>query len=235
MKITFRAYSLDSNFTDHKPKSAIYETPNWYKAIPRFLNKEKKFKLSLDAVGNSTIKWCNPFFDSLTAGYFIKLENDIQVELDENGEHFFTWKSGGNGFILTHSKEQISLDSIPAGYSKEPYKFTNNWSIKTPKGYSSLFVHPLNRGDLPFYTLSGFVETDGYNVPVNFPFFIRADFEGIIEAGTPIAQVIPIKRESWTSEVLDFDKNYNLQVSKKFDSIIFRAYKTLFWKRKEYK
>jgi hypothetical protein len=124
---------------------------------------------------------------------------------------------------------------VPHGYDPQPFKFRNDWAIETPKGYSALFVHPLNRGDLPFYTLSGVVDTDDYNVPVNFPFLIRADFEGIIPAGTPIAQVIPIKRESWGHEIGKFDPEYSTKKSAKFNSTIYRAYKNLFWKRKEYK
>jgi hypothetical protein len=153
----------------------------------------------------------------------------------KDGESSFEWRYGGDKIVSTHLKEQISLDMVPKGYSTQPYKFNSKWSIKTPKGYSALFVHPLNRGDLPFYTLSGFVDTDDYNVPVNFPFLIREDFEGIIPMGTPIAQVIPIKRESWTHEVNKFDPEFNVKASAKLHGTIYRAYKTLFWRQKQYK
>jgi hypothetical protein len=35
---------------------------------------------------------------------------------------------------------------------------------------------------------------------------LQSDWEGIVEAGTPIAQVIPFKRESWKSEL---DNNFS--------------------------
>jgi hypothetical protein len=124
---------------------------------------------------------------------------------------------------------------VPSGFNPQPYKFKNDWSIKTPNGYSALFTHPLNRGDLPFYTLSGFVDTDGYNGPVNFPFLIRSDFEGIIPAGTPIVQVIPIKRESWTHEISKFEEEFSSKFNAKFHSKMYRVYKNLFWKRKDYR
>jgi hypothetical protein len=180
------------------------------------------------------MKWCNPFFDSLSAGYFIFLENDVQVS--KGGDvPFFSWKAGGENFISQHLKEQISSEMIPIGFNSQPFKFNNNWSIKTPRGYSALFVHPLNRPELPFYTLSGFVDTDGYNIPVNFPFFIREDFEGIIPAGTPIAQIIPIEREPWTHEINNFNESFTAKNLTKFNSTIYRAYKNLFWKRKDYR
>ena len=234
MKISFKAFNTIAGISGNKPIPAVSQLPSWYKAMPRFVNKDKKFKLSNSLETNATIKWCNPFLDSLTAGYLITLENDVQVS-KEGGNALFVWKAGGDGFISTHSKQQVTEEMVPDGFDSQPYKFLNNWSVKTPAGYSALFTHPLNRTDLPFYTLSGVVDTDDYNQPVNFPFFIRENFEGIIPAGTPIAQVIPIKRESWTHEISEFSEDFVVKSSAKFNSTIYRAYKNLFWKRKDYR
>jgi hypothetical protein len=234
MKISFKAYAEYAGINGEKPKPAIKSLPEWFNKIPRFIENKKKFRIFPNGDTVATLKWCNPFMDSLSAGYSIVLENDLQVTI-ENNLHFFTWRAGGDNYVTTHTKSQISPQMIPLGYSDQPFKFKNNWSIKTPKGYSALFVHPLNRGDLPFYTLSGFVDTDDYNSPVNFPFLIRSDFEGIIPKGTPIAQVIPIKRESWTHEIGEFDPDFTAEKEAVFHSTIYRAYKNLFWKRKDYR
>lgn len=233
MKINFKAYVDYAGISGEKPKPAVKSLPEWFSKIPRFIDDNKKFRIFPNGDTVATIKWCNPFMDSLSAGYVITLENDLQVTR-EDGEASFTWKAGGDGYVSTHNKSQVSPKMVPFGYDEQPYKFKNNWSIKTPKGYSALFVHPLNRGDLPFYTLSGFVDTDDYNTPVNFPFLIRADFEGIIPKGTPIAQVIPIKRESWTHDIGNFDPKFTAQKEAQINSTIYRAYKNLFWKRKTY-
>ncbi len=37
-------------------------------------------------------------------------------------------------------------------------KFHNLWTIEAPEGYSLLFTHPVNRFDLPFTTLTGWVD-----------------------------------------------------------------------------
>ena len=234
MKINFKAYTQNAGNSGQTPKPAVRSLPDWFNKIPRFTNNDKKFKFFPDGNQNATIKWCNPFLDSLTAGYTIILEQDLFVSI-ENREHNFSWRSGGEGLVSTHAKQQVSDSMIPHGFNSQPFKFRNDWSIKTPKGYSALFVHPLNRGDLPFYTLSGFVDTDNYNIPVNFPFLIRNDFEGIIPSGTPIAQIIPIKRQSWTHEISEFDPQFVIESSSKFNSTIYRAYKNLFWKRKDYR
>jgi hypothetical protein len=233
MKITFRPYYDDTGLNEITPVPAIKTIPEWFNKIPRFINNDKKMDFEANGTHNITIKWCNPFLDSLTAGYMVLLDTDIFVKKTDAGQQI-TWRRGGE-VISLHSTEQVSPNQIPPGYSKQPYKFTNYWSIKTPKDYSALFVHPLNRTDLPFYTLSGFVDTDDYLVPVNFPFFIQENFEGIIEAGTPIAQIIPIKREPWRHEIASYDVNFVNKNNAKFYTKIYRAYKNLFWKRKDYR
>ena len=37
-------------------------------------------------------------------------------------------------------------------------KFINPWVVKTPPGYSTLFLPPLNQFDVPFQVISGLVE-----------------------------------------------------------------------------
>lgn len=66
------------------------------------------------------------------------------------------------------------------------------------------------------------------------PFLLQMGFEGIIKAGTPIAQVIPIKSEPWILE-----RNTNLLKEAKLarsESLkhIIGWYKNKFWRRKEY-
>ena len=76
-------------------------------------------------------------------------------------------------------------------------KWINPWGIKTPKGYS-IFIKNLPHRESIFTILEGVVDTDEYHVPVNFPFVINdVNFEGLIPAGTPIAQILPFKRENW--------------------------------------
>lgn len=235
MKITFRAFDEHAGKNDITPVPAVRTIPKWFTAIPKFVNKDTKFKFFSNGNKNVTVKWCSPFLDSFSTGYVVLLENDVQIYKDENGDRKIAWGRGGDELISQHGIDQISMGQVPEGFSPQPLKFANPWSIQTPKGYSVLFVHPLNRDELPFHTLSGVVDTDEYYMPVNFPFLLREDFEGIIEAGTPIAQLIPIKRESWTHEIKEHDPEFVERNSAKFKSKIYRAYKSLYWKRKDYK
>jgi len=80
-------------------------------------------------------------------------------------------------------------------------KFINFWYIKIPKDYSALFVPPLNRPDPRFQCISGMVDDtymgNGDLEAINFPFFFNIpNYTGIIKAGTPLVQMILIKRDS---------------------------------------
>ena len=70
--------------------------------------------------------------------------------------------------------------------------------------------------------------------PGNLPFYIRKGFAGVIEAGTPIAQIIPIKQDSWkaisNTDVIEKAEK-NQRMSNKY---IYGWYKKNIWKKKRY-
>jgi hypothetical protein len=111
-------------------------------------------------------------------------------------------------------------------------------TFKLPKGYSMLVTHPFNRYDLPFTTLTGIMDTDSFdtvtNLGGNVPFYLHKNFEGLIPAGTPIMQLVPIKRESWESKVNDFDLHTNIKKTSEFGKNFMNFYKDFHWKKKEY-
>jgi hypothetical protein len=118
-------------------------------------------------------------------------------------------------------------------YDEIPWKWNVPWSIETPPGYSLLFTHPLNRMELPFVTMSGVVDTDEYKCPVNLPFMIREGFMGIVPKGTPIAQVIPIKREKWSSETKQMT-DHSATLYDDLRSVLNGSYRLRWWKKKSY-
>jgi hypothetical protein len=107
--------------------------------------------------------------------------------------------------------------------------------MQTPKGYSLLITHPLNRLDLPFTTLSAVVDADKYPISDgSIPFFLKKDFYGIIKKGTPLFQVIPFKREEWDSEMSEELFTEARVYSKKSRSIVSGFYKNFQWSKKTY-
>lgn len=232
MKIIFTPHQNPNSSYLLEPVPAVRNLPEWYKKLRPTQDNEKLAHFP-NGTTNSTVKWCNPFGDALQAGYHLLLSHDVFVTGDA-GSKEFVWHAGGDSIISTHSKKQISKDLIPEGFDEQPFKFENIFEINTPKGYSCLIIHPLNRGDLPFLTLAGIVETDSYDLPVNLPFLIKENFTGIIPSGTPIAQIIPLKRDSWKMGFGEFDADRANRNLEKLRSKLSRSYKKMFWQRKEW-
>lgn len=226
MKITFTNLS-GADLEQPQPASKL--VPDWYKNTASYVNEEKK----PGGAGNTsaTIKRCMPVFDAITAGYIISSPADVWVSI-KDGMQWFEWSDFG--LISFHPIEQA-----PEHPNRKPFaypKWNNPWSISTPKGYSTLFVQPFHRESV-FTILPGIVDTDQYTPPVNFPFVINdPSFEGLIPKGTPIAQVIPFKRESWNMNIGGKkDLEAQAKISKKLQSKFFDRYKNMFWSKKEYK
>jgi hypothetical protein len=137
--------------------------------------------------------------------------------------------------LSTHDKRQIPESMVPDYCYDIPFKIMNDFGIQTPPGYSTLFVPILNMPNNPLIAFSGVVDTDTYNVPVNFPFFLKKGFVGKIPAGTPIVQVIPFKREDWQNEVTDPDQSLFSKINLRIKANLEFGYKKFFWKRKQYR
>lgn len=225
--IKFTNVSGYENF--EKPKPASVFIPDWYKNTESYVGGIKA--TNGNGGTTATIKKCMPVFDAITAGYIIILPADVLVSI-KDGVQYFEWAN----FKLVSFHPIVQAPEHPARKPHEYPKWNNHWAIKTPKGYSTLFVQPMHRESV-FTILPGIVDTDTYTAPVNFPFVINdPDFEGLIPKGTPIAQVIPFKRNVFKME---FGKKQEiieqLNVATELNTKFFDRYKTMFWHRKEYK
>lgn len=211
---------------------ATSNVPNWYKEMPLTINGDPE--ILIDGFPNSTVKACSPFLDALTAGYTLVLSSDVLVRWEYGLPHI-SWR-GERKLVTTHSAEQIDRLPTPAGHHSQVFKWHNEFVIETPKEYSLWCTHPVNRFDLPFTVISGFVDSDVYPMSIHFPFFLRDGWSGIIEKGTPIAQLFPVKRDSWKlAEKPSLTRKENFIRSERYKTRIKRAYKYYFWKKKSYK
>jgi hypothetical protein len=216
------------------PTPAVSSIPKWFKDMRHTLPGHDKVSLAASGQGSlATMKWCQPVLDSFSSGYVFTLSADVEVSLNDSGYPDFKWR-GDETLVNGHPIVQTQGFPVSTDYYNQAYKFLNNVVIETPPGYSLLFTHPLNRLDLPFQTMSGVVDTDAHPIAVNFPFYLKRNFEGIIEQGTPIVQLIPIKRENWSREESTFSRKDTLFRDHKFSQTIYRSYKKNFWTRKSY-
>lgn len=201
------------------PIPAGREIPEWYKSIPSVRENDL------------TIKKCVPVLDGFSTGYLFRTSVDVMY--DSETQRFLD--NGIESQITSHGDFQIDGMELDSSLSPHPYKWINKFLWQTPKGYSTLFVHPLNRTDLPFQSISAVVDTDDFPLSVQFPFFIKKDFNGLIPAGTPIIQAIPFKRDDWKLEVPDQKESYVYKDFWKWFDPPMAKYKKLFWKRKLYR
>lgn len=224
--ILFINSSPDKVDNKYCPKPVSKFLPEWYKKIESYFPIDKpKTSESVES-----IKACMPVFDTMNTGYMITTFCEIEI-IFKDGEPVF--KTSLPDAIEFHPRKQGYLH--PNANEFDFPKFLNYWCIKTPKGYSSLFLSPMNNENKYFTAIPGIVDTDTYNNPVNFPFILKNPYQNVlIPAGTPIVQVIPFKRDSWES-IIKEDSNIPKRFYKKIRSSFFGGYKNNFWNRKEYK
>jgi hypothetical protein len=181
-----------------------------------------------------------PFLDAMSVGWILPLAADVQISSsgDEGLSHVdYKWNFY-KPIIENHSQEQISTKEKPNPLvPRPPIKFRNYWAIKAKPGWSVLFMPPLNRPDPRFTCMSGIVDCDGYFEFVNFPFtFNQPNFTGIIEAGTPLVQIIPLKRDMLPKEVpirkFTIKDVSRLQQTRKKRSSHESHYKDVVWSKK---
>jgi len=87
---------------------------------------------------------------------------------------------------------------------------------------------------LPFITHNAIIDTDGWPITGPVPFVIKKGFSGLIPAGTPIYQMLFIKRDNWNSEQGEYDKLYNKKIEFSVRKFLKDGYKKQIWSRKEY-
>jgi hypothetical protein len=197
MSITFRCPpELDAILP--RPVPAVLGLPDWFKSMP-----PKAFSPVLQEE-ELTVKKCPPFIDAMTYGFLMPLVADVKVE-----DGAFSWDREVPGGAFTnyprspidfHDSGQVAGTPL---FDEDRFiiKFNNFWTIELPPGYSLLVTHPINRPELPFATLTGLVDADRYRDNfIHFPARWRdPDFNGVLPKGTPVAQCLPLKRDSWTA------------------------------------
>jgi hypothetical protein len=228
MKIQFLN---DKNLTDLRPVLAKDSLPDWYKETQPYINNNKASALVNGTfVSTATVKKCMPVFDVMTAGYLIAAWADIKI-YNENGVIYYDIDSQ---ILGSHSTSQVGNHFAINKDDDLVAKFINTWAIKTPEGYSCLFIPPAHRPNV-ISIMPAVVDTDSYNLAVHFP-FVLADrgFVGVIPKGTPLVQVIPFKRDDWEMECFDANPEEQNATLNRLHSMDFNSYKEQFRTPKSY-
>jgi len=242
--IEFSSHTDYFNQEEDYPIPTKLNIPDWYKKLEH-------------TVQNATIKGCMPFLDTLTSGYLLKMPQDLHIRHnvennDGRKDSFQTYSMHNYQDILkakcinlnsgldSHSIEQLEGSPYIEKNKNLPfYKILNPWKIKTPKGYSCLFVPPLNNADDRFSIIPGIVDTDTFPNEVNFPIILNGDkypiLETTIQKGLPYVQIIPFKRDNWKMNVKKRNQEEIRNNKIFFNLSLLYRYKNNYWKKKIWK
>lgn len=223
----------------NKPSSIIKFIPSWFRDADRFAvdPRTNDFWIGPDGGKVPTWKACPALFDIMATGYALVTPCDIEFFMNENG-NIDSRISDERYRDFCSARPQMPQFEHPHGFYREHFAWFPEWAVKAPEGYSVLYSSPFNRYDLPFMTVAGIIDNDKVNLPGSMPFFIREGWTGVIPAGTPYAQMLPFKREDWTSDYLIPDHHSmiksNIENTKKYRVLNGGVYKNKIWSKRSY-
>lgn len=185
--------SKDAGHQGHGPQQGM--KPTWPVGGPKTFWRDEL----------PTVRHCPGIVDVLRSGYLLRAWTDIEITTPEPARQNETdrfmdrtamnpqepgGKVGAFGPVLN---QMLPLWPNEYGFA---LKFDSPWVCKTPPGWSLLYSAVPFSEKTPFRVLPGLVDTDSFHV-VNI--VIMWDFHGsyLIEAGTPLCWLLPVKREGY--------------------------------------
>jgi hypothetical protein len=240
MKKEIRFYPFNENtpLFAPEPVPANKTIPDWYRKQPGLVEAPNDF---IGGGVGATIKKCMSIYDVITMGYMILAPCDIYVDATDPEKLSYSVPAKIKQFqadlFAVHAPEQYDHYPIDRSiYHKQLLRIFPFWSVETPKGYSVLYLQPFHR-DLDTQAFAGVIDTDRFISEGHMSFLIKNNFKGVIKQGTPLIQVIPFKRDSWTKKVVDALSSFKVLAKQRFilRSKFTNAYKDRFWFKKEYK
>ena len=246
-KIVFNLPDGDDPRMILPPQPASQFVPDWYRKGERFINKEDgSLDIPNKELRSGGLKSCNPFLDSIIAGYIQELSCAVEI-LKNNGsdpiEFRYVEKNENDEYIEVEDFNLINerrgalghTMPRPHGHSQNHMAWTGHWGWKTPRGYSIIVTHPMNQFQLPFTTSSGFMESDRFTSGGNVPWYIKEGFTGIIPKGTPMYQIIPVKRKKWLGYVpVKVVSKKAIFMGRQAREVLYGFYRDKLWVKKHY-
>lgn len=236
-KINFVAKDKYGFETQTKPYPATKSIPKWWKDatpyVKSFDNPNGNKILMENGVANASFKKCTPMLDALSSGYIIELWTDVLIT-NNNGFPSISWKQSNDVFEM-HGISSNYVET-PEGYHEQVFKYLNTWIPITPPGYSVIVTSPFGYKNLPFMAVTGIIDSDKSELEMIPPMWVKKNFEGVVEKGTPLLQITPFKRENWESSFSYYEEEeYRMLKDKTFNKTIVNHYIKNIWSKKTYK
>ena len=198
------------NFVTNNADTLKYFKPVLAKSVMPEWWKNAKIEMAVNTEFVQTIRACPAMDDWTKSGYYILANRDITIlNGDErlknlDARQWATANDEGNYASPSHPAEQMLNLFEPVGDHgvKDAFKFRNPWNIQTPPGYSVLFLDPFLFTGRAFCVWQGIVDSDRFkNNQDNAQIILypKTNESFTIKKGTPILQMLPFKRETWTA------------------------------------
>jgi len=155
-------------------------------------------------------------------GFILRNHQDIHLQIHNDGD--YTWHTPTN---QTAMSDGLLEDAVTHHFQTNLYDFFENWPkdtmkimvkinlpwyVRIPNGYELLMIDPFYKDDFRFTVCPGIFDYNLGLARLNVPtWWHMTSGETLIKAGTPIAQLIPIKKEQPLKYKLfnkETDKNF---------------------------
>jgi hypothetical protein len=238
-KIIFHSAKTYNNKNgENGPVPAANSVPFWWKDADRYI-KDPNGEPYINASGVGKVlsyKSCPAMLDTFTSGYMLRTPCDLDFYI-KRGRTKVRIPVGFEDIV--GEREPMEGFQTPPGFDDRHFHWYLNWAPQVPKGYSTLYVQPLNHFDLPYVTVAGIIDSDKVTNSGLLPFFLKTGFEGVVPAGTPIVQIFPFKREDWEMEYKFYTPEEIFEQTRE-NSLKFRdpnggVYKRDYWEKRKYK
>lgn len=234
-KIKFVARSDWDYEVQPRPIPAYKLVPDWFRQatpyIPTSQDPTGTRPTFVNEIPAFNFKKCTPMLDALVTGYVITVPVDTYIEYIDNQPYIRT--KTRKTYFENHNHRSVELDT-PFGYSQQVVKFDNGWIPVTPKGYSVLVTSPFGYRNLPFLQVPAVIDSDKSFFEISLPLWVKFGNQEVPK-GTPLAVIVPFKREAWEAEFSIYDGDYRAYEERTYGATMFNHYKKKIWSRKEYK
>ena len=179
-------------------QESFHFLPNWFVKTPSW--SEEKKGIRTDEF--QTIKQCPAISEFMNMGITIPLWCDLKVKINDDGRAEWSAPQNTNFFFGNHGEDQFA-DYLPQ-YAKPTLvlKAGCPWRIKTPPGVLLLQL-PMLWHFNPIFTVATGVIWNEFHHEINQQMIFHNTGEFLLKRGTPLAQYIPIRRETFNYDIGD--------------------------------
>lgn len=174
--------------------------PEWWKKIDK---NEGCNVLSGIPSSPGSVKKCPAITDFILNGFIMNLWTDLYIDPTTYPDPTFE-PALQYGPSITINVETSYSYRVPKHVVDEyPHtiKIQSPWLAETTKGYSIYVTDPFYHFNKDFKIVPGIVDTDVYNI-ITLQVMLKRSKPFVIPFGTPIAHILPFKREKLSFNVL---------------------------------